>query len=104
MKEPKLFKNFGNISSYSNGTKLSTRPQTALELSQNIVTTHNNNSSISKSFMSRSSTSKMLKNGREQRKWNMEQIRKDFKEETQKRRNNSNRVPLLANDYSKGKI
>ena len=99
MKEPKSFKKFGNISSYSNASKLSTRPQTALELSQNIVATHSNNSSISKSIMSRSSTAKMLKNGREQRKWNMAQIRNDFKEETQKRRNNSNRVPLLANDY-----
>ena len=29
----------------------------------------------------------------------MIQTRKDFREETQKRRNNSNRVPLLANDY-----
>ena len=26
-------------------------------------------------------------------------MRKDFKEETQRRRNNSNRMPLLENDY-----
>ena len=99
MKEAKSFNKFGNKSSYSNATKNSTRPQTALELSQNIVDTHSTNSTVSKSIMSRSSTAKMLKNVREQRKWNMIQMRKDFKEETQRRRNNSNRIPLLANDY-----
>ena len=99
MKEPKILKQFGNKSLYSNSSRISTRPQTALELSQNIVATHSTNSSTSKSIMSRSSTAKMLKSTREQRKWNMAQMRKDFKEETQRRRNNSNRVPLLANDY-----
>ena len=99
MKVPKSLNNFGNKSLHSNASKLSTRPQTALELSQNIVATHSTNSSISKSVMSRISTAKMLKNAREQRKWNMVQMRQDFKEETQRRRNNSNRIPLLANDY-----
>ena len=99
MKVPKSLNNFGNKSLHSNASKLSTRPQTALELSQNIVATHSTNSSISKSVMSRTSTAKMLKNAREQRKWNMVQMRQDFKEETQRRRNNSNRIPLLANDY-----
>jgi hypothetical protein len=99
MKEPKAFKQLGNKSVYSNTSKLSTRPQTALELSQNIVATHSTISSSSKSVMSRTSTAKMLKNAREQRKWNMLQMREDFREETQKRRNNSNRMPLLASDY-----
>jgi hypothetical protein len=99
MKEPKAFKQLGNKSVYSNTSKLSTRPQTALELSQNIVATHSTISSSSKSVMSRTSTAKMLKNAREQRKWNMLQMREDFREETQKRRNNSNRIPLLASDY-----
>ena len=98
MKEPKISK-FGNKSSYSNSSKISTRPQTALELSQNIVATHSTNTSTSKSIMNRSSTAKMLKSAREQRKWNILQMRRDFKEETQRRRNNSNRIPLLANDY-----
>ena len=99
MKVPKSLNNFGNKSLNTNSSKLSTRPQTALELSQNIVATHSTNSSISKSVMSRASTAKMLKSARDQRKWNMIQMRQDFKEETQKRRNNSNRIPLLANDY-----
>ena len=99
MKVPKALNNFGNKSLHSNASKLSTRPQTALELSQNIVATRSTNSSTSKSVMSRASTAKMLKNAREQRKWNMVQMKQDFKEETQRRRNNSNRMPLLANDY-----
>ena len=99
MKEPKIFNQFGNKSLYSNTSKNSTRPQTALELSQNIVATHSNNSSISKSIINRNSTAKMLKNAREQRKWNMVQMRKDFKKETQERRNNSHRIPLMADDY-----
>ena len=99
MKVPKALNNFGNKSLHSNASKLSTRPQTALELSQNIVATRSTNSSTSKSVMSRTSTAKMLKNAREQRKWNMVQMKQDFKEETQRRRNNSNRMPLLANDY-----
>ena len=99
MREKRISKKFGDKSSYSNTSKNSTRPQTALELSQNIVATHSTNSSISKSIMNRSSTAKMLKNAREQRKWNMVQMRKDFKDETQKRRNNSSRIPLLATDY-----
>ena len=99
MKESKSSRKFGKKSTYGNESQNSTRPQTALELSQNIVDIHSKNSSASKNIMSRSSTAKMLKNGREQRKWNMIQTRKDFREETQKRRNNSNRVPLLANDY-----
>ena len=67
MKEPKILKQFGNKSLYSNSSRISTRPQTALELSQNIVATHSTNSSTSKSIMSRSSTAKMLKSTREQR-------------------------------------
>ena len=81
-----------------NESKISTRPQTALEISQNMVSTHSINSVSDYTNMSRASTAKMLKTAREQRKWNMIQMRKDFKEETQKRRNKSNRIPLLAND------
>ena len=99
MKVPKNTKQFGDNSLYSNNSKISTRPQTALELSKNIVTAHSANSSIGKSNMSRASTAKMLKNARDQRRWNMFQMREDFREETQRRRNNSNRIPLLANDY-----
>ena len=101
MKEPKSSKKFfGDKSMYSNASNYSTRPQTALELSQNIVATHSSNSGISRfNNMSRASTAKMLKNARDQRKWNITQMRQDFKEETQRRRNNSNRVPLLASDY-----
>jgi hypothetical protein len=52
MKEPKILKQFGNKSLYSNSPRISTKPQTALELNQNILATHSTNSSISKSFMS----------------------------------------------------
>ena len=45
MKVPKALNNFGNKSFHSNSSKLSTRPQTALELSQNIVATSSTNSS-----------------------------------------------------------
>ena len=99
MKVPKNLKQFGNKSFYSNNSRISTRPQTALELSQNIVSTHSENSSFGKNTLNRTSTTQMLKNAREQRKWNMVQMREDFKEETQRRRNNSARIPLLANDY-----
>ena len=37
--------------------------------------------------MSRANTAKMLKDAREQRKWNMIQLRKDFKDEIQRKRN-----------------
>ena len=99
MKVPKNMNQFGNKSLYSNNSRISTRPQTALELSQNVVASHSQNSSVGKTSLNKVSTTQMLKNAREQRKWNMAQLREDFKEETQKRRNNSNRVPLLASDY-----
>ena len=99
MKSTKETKIFGKIEKkYENASKISTRPQTALEISQHMVSTHSVNSIIDKSNMSRATTAKMLKTAREQRKWNMIQMRKDFKEETQKRRNKLNRIPLIAND------
>ena len=81
-----------------NISKISTRPQSALEISQNFVSTHSVNSTNDKSNFSRANTAKMLKTAREQRKWNMIQLRKEFKEEIQKKRNKYNRIPLLAND------
>ena len=98
MKSSKATEQFGKIQKKENTSKISTRPQTALEISQNIVSTHSNNSLSEKSNLSRATTAKMLKATREQRKWNMIQMRKDFKEETLRRRNKSNRIPLLAND------
>ena len=98
MKGSKTTNYFGQKEKKENNSKISTRPQTALEISQNMVSTHSVNSISDKSNMSRANTAKMLKTAREQRKWNMVQMRKDFKEETQKRRNKSNRVPLIAND------
>ena len=98
MKGAKTTNQFGQKEKKENISKISTRPQSALEISQNMISTHSINSVSDKSNMSRATTAKMLKTAREQRKWNMIQYRKDFKEETQKRRNKANQVPLLAND------
>jgi len=99
MKGPKSGNHFGKTEKkVENISKTSTRPQTALEISQNMISTHSINSVSDKSNMSRAATAKMLKTTREQRKWNMIQMRKDFKEETKNRRNKSNRVPLIADD------
>ena len=99
MKSAKAMNKYNkNQKSNENESKISTRPQTALEISQNMVSTHSINSVSDYKKMSRATTAKMLKTAREQRKWNMVQMRKDFKEETQRRRNKSNRIPLLAND------
>ena len=99
MKGPKSGNHFGKTEKkVENISKTSTRPQTALEISQNMISTHSINSLSDKSNMSRAATAKMLKTTREQRKWNMIQMRKDFKEETKNRRNKSNRVPLIADD------
>ena len=98
MKSSKTTEQFGKKQKKENTSKISTRPQTALEISQNMISTHSVNSFSDKSNLSRATTAKMLKTAREQRKWNMIQMRKDFKEETLKRRNRSNRIPLLAND------
>ena len=98
MKGAKTINKFDKKQRNENDSKISTRPQTALEISKNMVSTHSINSLCDYKNMSRATTAKMLKTAREQRKWNMIQMRKDFKEETQKRRNKSNRIPLLAND------
>ena len=98
MKGARITNQFGQKEKKENISKISTRPQSALEISQNMISTHSVNSFSEKSNMSRATTAKMLKTAREQRKWNMIQYRKDFKEETQKRRNKANQVPLLAND------
>ena len=98
LKGSKTTNYFGRKEQKENISKISTRPQTALEISQNMVSTHSVNSTSEKSNMSRANTTKMLKIAREQRKWNMVQMRKDFKEETQRRKNKKDRVPLIAND------
>ena len=68
MKVPKNINQFGNLSLYSIYSRISTRPQTGLEISQNLVISRNQSSSLGKLNMNRISTSKMLKNTREQRK------------------------------------
>ena len=99
MKSAKGTNQFGKAEKkLTNVSKISTRPQSALEISQHFVSTHSVNSLSDKSNMSRANTAKMLKDAREQRKWNMIQLRKDFKDEIQRKRNKWNRIPLLAND------
>ena len=98
MKSSKATDQFGKELKKENTSKISTRPQTALEISQNVISNHSTYSSSDKSNLSRATTAKMLKTARDQRKWNMVQMRKDFKEETLKRRNRADRIPLLAND------
>ena len=82
--------------SSNNFSKFSTRPQSAFELSKNNFST---NTSIGKSMTNRTTTLQMLKNNREKRKANILQMRKDIKDELQKKRINSNRAPLLPDEY-----
>ena len=52
-----------------------------------------------KKKLNRAQTTKMLNDTRHQRRENMSKLREDFENETRKRRNKGNKIPLLANDY-----